>query len=199
MLKRTGVMIAVVLLHGLILAAAWLARIELSRQKESAVMIALVTESSPARTESPPKLQPVRLVAPVPTGVPDTLPVIDFPAPEAPDTPVTTSHPTPPGSIQVPTEALETELAVRCPDRAAPQYPLQAKRQREQGEVRLRVELDESGRIDRVSIVSSSGFARLDEAARTAIKLWRCEPAQRDGKPVRAVAMQSLAFELERR
>ena len=64
--------------------------------------------------------------------------------------------------------------------------------------MRLKVELDESGRIDRITIVSSSGSPRLDEAARAAIASWRCRPAQHDGQPVRAVALQSLAFVLER-
>jgi protein TonB len=58
----------------------------------------------------------------------------------------------------------------------------------------LRIELDESGRVDTVDVVSSSGFLRLDEAAIAAAKTWRCDLLQRNGKPVRGIAMQSFNF-----
>jgi protein TonB len=45
-------------------------------------------------------------------------------------------------------------------------------------------------------VATPSGFARLDEAALAAVRRWRCTPAQRDGRPVRAVAMQPFKFEL---
>jgi len=69
----------------------------------------------------------------------------------------------------------------------------------EEGKVVLRVELDEEGRISAARVVSSSGYGRLDETALAAIRNWRCHPAQRDGQPVRAVAMQPFNFVLEGR
>ena len=86
-----------------------------------------------------------------------------------------------------------------CPTRTPPTYPLQSKHFHEQGEVTLRVELDEQGRVSEVGIVESSGFTRLDEAARAAVLTWRCNAAMRDGKPARAFAIQTLEFVLERR
>lgn len=61
----------------------------------------------------------------------------------------------------------------------------------------LRVELDESGRISMAQVVNSSGFKRLDEAALTAVKTWRCNPPQRNGHPVRAIALQPFNFVLQ--
>ncbi|MBS0380506.1 MAG: TonB family protein [Proteobacteria bacterium] len=95
--------------------------------------------------------------------------------------------------------AASPELATLCPQRNPPEYPPAARREREQGEVRLRVELDDHGRIEHVSVVSSSGSRRLDEAARLAVETWRCRPAERDGHGVRSIALQTLAFVLEHR
>jgi protein TonB len=65
--------------------------------------------------------------------------------------------------------------------------------------VTLRVELDERGRVDGVTVVRSSGHARLDAAARAAVLTWQCNAATREGQPIRAVATQTLEFVLTRR
>jgi len=196
--RRVLVMAVVVLLHALLLAAAWFARIELPPREETPLMAAVLREPTPDRHEKPPALPPLRFHAPVPAVIIDDFAVIPIAAIEDAPAPSPEVQIAPPAASPAVTEPLGTELAIQCPQRTPPRYPPLAKRQREQGEVRLRVELDESGRIDRVTIVSSSGSPRLDEAARTAIESWRCRPAERDGQPVRAVALQSLAFVLER-
>lgn len=196
--RRAFVIAVVVLLHGLVIAAAWYARIELPRLEQPALTVALLSEPTPMREEKPWALAPVRLIEPMPVALVDAS-ALQIPVVDEPPAPRAVNASPAPAPAQAATENLGTELLVQCPQRTPPRYPPQAKRQREQGEVRLRVELDENGRIDRVTIVSSSGSPRLDEAARTAIESWRCRPAQREGHPVRAVAMQSLAFVLDRR
>lgn len=191
-------MAAVMLLHGLLLAAAWFEHVDLPRHEESVLTVAVLSASSPPREEKPPALRASRLVASMPAVLVDA-PTVQIPTVNDVQTPSAVNRPAPPAQVQATTENLGTELFIQCPERTPPRYPLLAKRQREQGEVRLRVELDENGRIDRVTIVSSSGFPRLDEAARTAIKSWRCRPARHEGHPVRAVAMQSLEFVLDGR
>ena len=191
-------MAVVLLLHALLLAAAWFARIELPPSEETPLMAAVLREPTSARHEKPAVLPPLRFHALVPAVVIDDAAVIPIPAIEDAPAPSPEVQIAPPAASLAVTELLGTELALQCPQRTPPRYPPLAKRQREQGEVRLRVELDEAGRIDRITIVSSSGSPRLDEAARTAIESWRCRPAERDGQPVRAVALQSLAFVLER-
>lgn len=47
------------------------------------------------------------------------------------------------------------------------------------------------------TVVRSSGFKRLDEAALASLRTWRCNPSQRDGRPSRAVALQPFKFTLE--
>jgi len=191
-------MAVVVALHGLLLAAAWFARVELPHREDEALMVSLLSDPASVREEQPRDIPPVRLLAPLPVVFVDNAPAIQIPVVEAAPTPSPAVHASARAPAAAAPENLGTELAVQCPERTPPRYPPLAKRQREQGEVRLKVELDESGRIDRVTIVSSSGSPRLDEAARTAIESWRCRPAQHDGQPVRAVALQSLAFVLER-
>ncbi|WP_217429893.1 energy transducer TonB [Rugamonas rubra] len=92
--------------------------------------------------------------------------------------------------------ALGVELALACPERPAPRYPAESRLQRESGVVVLRVALDASGQVTQASVHSSSGHRRLDEAAISAVRTWRCLPATRDGQPVGAVALQPFNFSL---
>lgn len=94
---------------------------------------------------------------------------------------------------------LSGELAVTCPDRTPPSYPSASRRLSEEGKVMVRVELDEEGHVDHVAIKSSSGYVRLDDAAMRAVRQWRCQPAQSNGQPVRAIALQPFNFVLEGR
>jgi len=197
-MRRALVLAVVVLAHGLLFAAAWFSRVELPRHKDDALMVTLMRDPAPVRYEEPLAPSPLRLVAPVRAVIVDDAPAIEIPVVEPAPAPSPAVYVAPVAPAARAAENLRTELAVQCPERTPPRYPAPAKRRGEQGEVRLRVELDEFGRIDRVTIVSSSGSPRLDEAARTAIQSWRCRPAQHDGQPVRAVALQSLAFVLER-
>lgn len=90
-----------------------------------------------------------------------------------------------------------SELSVGCSVRPEPNYPPASRRMGEQGQVKLRVELDESGKITNVKVIESSGSARLDNAGVATVKNWRCEAATRDGRPARAIATQVFDFKLE--
>ncbi len=126
---------------------------------------------------------------------------IDIPAPDI-QPPVTKGVASPsaspiqeitgPGTARAVT--LSGELAVYCPDRRPPAYPVESRLLHEHGEVLLRVELDETGHVGRVTIERSSGSPRLDEAGRRTVLNWRCQPPLREGKPVRAVALQPIDF-----
>lgn len=99
--------------------------------------------------------------------------------------------PLPPGPV-----SLSGELAVSCSHHTAPAYPAVSQRLGETGQVLLRVELDESGRVSTARIEQSSNYTRLDEAALAAVKTWICAPPTRGGKPVGAVALQPFRFKL---
>ncbi len=128
-----------------------------------------------------PVVSPTDYVAPPPTPAPAPAPVIHAPQMTLPAGPV----------------ALDSELSVACPERSAPSYPPESRKRVEMGVVVLRVELSESGHVALAKVQSSSGFSRLDEAALTAVRTWRCTPATRNGQPVRATALQPFNFILQ--
>lgn len=165
------------------------ARPELPRPKPKPVKRDKPVQPSPQRVAQTPVVLPSDPVAPPPPLIP-VPPRIEAPAETVPPAPL----PKPAGPV-----ALSGELALTCPDRAPPSYPAISRRLGEEGKVILRVELDEAGRVDRVTVKTSSGYARIDEAALATVKRWRCNPARRDGVAVRAVAIQPFNFVLEGR
>jgi protein TonB len=78
-----------------------------------------------------------------------------------------------------------------------PTYPRVALRLQQQGSVLLELEVDATGRVAAVRVVESSGFERLDEAARDGVLAWRFEPALRDGAPVAKTFRHRIQFVLE--
>lgn len=159
--------------------------------RESALSVALLTQSSPPRPQ--PKQQ--RLEMTPPQAVITEVPVFNV----APLPPATVGAARPTITLSTPARGpvtLTDELAVVCSDRMPPQYPPASRRLRETGNVVVRVELDEYGAVAQVQVASSSGFPRLDEAAQRAIRSWRCTPARRNGVAVRSVALQPISFVL---
>lgn len=117
-------------------------------------------------------------VAPPPVAVPPA------PAPEA-------AAPEP--AAQAPVASVETAPAPHVPVRTAPvvdsrfcekpEYPSASRRFEESGTVVLNFLIDTDGRVVQSKIESSSGYERLDEAARQALSLCRFKPGTVDGKP----------------
>lgn len=147
----------------------------------------------PARLDKPRPPEPHRhLVVEAPAAANDYA----MPLPPPPPEPVVEAPPAPPPRPAGPV-TLSGELALACPTRIPPAYPVVSRRLGESGKVVLRVELDTDGRVDSARVSTSSGFKRLDEAALSAVAGWRCNPLLRDGQPVRAVALQPFQFNLE--
>jgi protein TonB len=66
----------------------------------------------------------------------------------------------------------------------APDYPVEARRLRQQGVVLLEVEVSAEGRATGVRVLRSSGFSALDQAAMEAVRRWIFEPARNASLPV---------------
>lgn len=64
-----------------------------------------------------------------------------------------------------------------------PAYPRQSKRMGEQGTVVVRVLIGQQGTAEKTEIRTSSGFARLDQAALETVQRWRYVPGKRNGSP----------------
>jgi len=67
---------------------------------------------------------------------------------------------------------------------AKPQYPREDLQAGHQGTVNLGFLVDENGQVMDSKVTTSSGFATLDEAVRTALVKCRFHPALDNGKPV---------------
>ena len=78
----------------------------------------------------------------------------------------------------------------------APAYPSLSRRAGERGRVLLRVRVDAAGQVESVEVQSTSGFARLDEAALNAVRRWRFLPARLGERAVAGVAIVPIQFEL---
>lgn len=78
-----------------------------------------------------------------------------------------------------------------------PDYPPDARRQKQEGVVYLLVSIDARGRVEEVQVERSSGFELLDEAALKAVRQWEFEPARRGDTPVATRVRVPIRFKLE--
>lgn len=148
----------------------------------------LPTEPEQVKVASRSQAVPTAPALPAPTATVEDAPGIVLPAAE------------PTAVMAPPTMAAATPLAgAQLQYRSAPPpaYPIPALRNREQGTVLLRVEVDSNGQPVTVSIERSSGSRSLDQAARQQVlRHWRFEPAQHDGVAVPAIGMVPVQFSL---
>jgi protein TonB len=96
----------------------------------------------------------------------------------------------------IPTRDAQFEKPKRLkPNR--PEYPPALKAQGVQGDVVVRVDIAASGQVTNVTIVSSSGYAAFDAAAKQAAASERFAPALRDGIAVPFTLSYSYRFRIE--
>ena len=77
-----------------------------------------------------------------------------------------------------------------------PVYPPMSKRMGEQGRVMLRILITEKGMPEQVSVHSSSGSSRLDEAGRQAVLRALFKPYMEDGRAVAVYRLVPVTFQL---
>ncbi len=78
-----------------------------------------------------------------------------------------------------------------------PRYPPAALRRGDSGTVLVRVEVDTAGMPAGVALVKRSGSRDLDRAAMEAVREWRFQPAQRNGKAVASSLVIPIDFKAE--
>ena len=156
----------------------------------------------PALRKPTPRPPPVIATPPAPT--PDPAPSFVVPAPEPPPPVVAAPEPppappVPPAPPPPPPEPKTIPpTAVRYVTPPAPLYPSQSQKLRETGRVLLRVEIGTDGRARHVLVARSSGFARLDDAAATAVRAARFAPYTENGTALVVWTQVPIEFELER-
>lgn len=139
-----------------------------------------LTEPSPRAIEAPPVDE-----APPPPPAPPVAPVAAAPA-AAPAAP-----PPPPATPRTITSGIQYLQA------PAPEYPAAARRMGEEGQVVMRVLVNERGRPERTEVQTSSGSSRLDDAARRAVLRAVFKPHIEDGRPIAVFAVIPIRFQLD--
>ncbi len=105
-------------------------------------------------------------------------------------TTLTSLQPPPTGLVFVPAHPIASTHTI-------PDYPPLSARLDQEGTVQLKLTIDEHGAVADASVLKSSGFERLDQAAVAWVKAhWRYEPATSDGKPVAATTGAVVTFRL---
>jgi protein TonB len=205
--EQVAGLLFVLALHATGLVALWSSRTMLTPVEAAMLTVSLIASPSPQLPKPPSEpltvLKPRQFLLPMPQPlavevpvVADTGPLATIPAPAPSLQPEGEVPPQPQPSPQP--AALSADLAVTCSEHSSPSYPQQSRRMNEQGKVLLRLELDEAGRLASAEVKASSGFPRLDEAALSAVRTWRCNPSMRNGIAVRTRALQPFNFSLER-
>ncbi len=163
----------------------------------------------------PPKPLPTpqNLPPPPPAYVPPVVVAVEAPAPVNTIAAVS-STPQPPAPV-VPTVTAPAAVAtpapvaapVAAPVRVAavvnsancetPDYPSASRRLEEEGTVSLRFLVGVDGKVLQSEVVKSSGFKRLDEAARAGLSRCAFKPATVNGKPEQAWASMNYTWRLE--
>jgi len=78
-----------------------------------------------------------------------------------------------------------------------PEYPAASRERGEQGKVLLEIAVTAEGAVSEAKVVSSSGFAALDDAAVKAVRRAKFVPAKSEGRAVPGRVRLTLAFRLK--
>lgn len=217
----------VVLLHLLVFWAiqTGLSR-DITRQMPEVVQALLLQEAPPPQPPAakpepappPPKVPPAApppvTPATPPLATPSPVPPAQVPAAEVTVAPSTASNqaitavasstpqpaatstaaPAAPARAAPPTRTPASVSAAQCDK---PDYPSASRRMEEEGTVSLRFLVGVDGKVIQSEIEKSSGFKRLDEAARAGLSKCRFQPATVDGRPEQAWASMKYTWRLE--
>jgi protein TonB len=146
----------------------------------------------PPQTFEPPVVEPITPVITLTYEPPPPITAISVPPPlPVPTVPPRVVPPPTPPVVFTPAGAIAASHTI-------PEYPFISRRLREQGTLRLKLTIDEKGTVTGASVVNSSGFQRLDEAAVNRVKShWRYTPAMQGTKPVSSMADAIVEFRLQ--
>nr|WP_315260304.1 energy transducer TonB [uncultured Limnohabitans sp.] len=175
----------VVLLHALLLWAisTGLAR-DVVQMTENTVEAVLMSEAPPPAPTPPPKTPLPKTPAPPPPAPTSTAPAI------------TQTAAPPAAALQAPAIRMGAviQAGAHC---AKPDYPSASRRMEEEGTVTLKFLIGADGKVMQADVEKSSGFTRLDEAARNALSKCQFRPGTVDGKPEQSWASIKYTWRLE--
>ena len=148
----------------------------------------------PPKSAPPPPayVPPVDVPTTATAGVNAIASVSATPAPPAPPPP----PPAPAPAVVAPPvrTAPIINAAANC---QKPEYPSASRRNEEEGTVQLRFLIGPEGNVLESQVEKSSGFTRLDEAARSALSRCQFKPGTLNGKPEQSWASMKYTWRLE--
>lgn len=209
--RHAPALLAGVLLHAALLGALYgLGGPKAPAQALQVVQALLLSEPTPARpaptpAQTPAPARPVAPPSPLPTpptptpvAAPSPVPVPTSPAPAAA---VPAAGTTAPAALTAPaaptSKGVRTAAAVQAGACEKPAYPSASVRLEEEGTVHLRFLVGVDGRVIQSEVLKTSGFKRLDEAARIGLAKCLFKPATVDGQPEQAWASIQYTWRLE--
>jgi protein TonB len=196
--RRSAGLSSIVGLH----AVALLVAFGMASNPEMAKPLQTLTMRMLETTPTPPKIEPLK---PPPPSPPRKTPLAPPPimtaaatATEAPTFAVAPQpEPRPVETRPAPPAIVAARFDADYLQNPKPVYPPMSRRQGEEGKVVLRVRVSAQGASLAVEIKQSSGFSRLDEAARAAVEKWRFVPARQGSEAVESLVLVPLNFTLD--
>ncbi len=95
--------------------------------------------------------------------------------------------------------AREVDVHPRALGKPDPVYPADADRERVSGKVLLQLKLQADGRVSDIEVLSATPPGVFDESALQAFRKARFSPAQKNGRPVRALVQIEVVYDWEGR
>lgn len=197
---------SIVIGHALILAAVIQARTHHVPMAEDALTVVnLAPPPPPPADEAPPPppaapqivAQPPIVQVPAPPPLiqtsPEMVPIAVMDVRPAPPSPLPPSPPAPSAAQSI---VQGGDIGAQMMSGRPPRYPIESRRKREQGTVVLALTLAFDGAVETLALAHSSGFKRLDDAAKDAVQTWRWKPVLRDGQPMRVKGLVEIPFVL---
>ncbi len=154
----------------------------------------------PKKPPPPPDYVPPPEITPAvaaPAAGPVIAAVTQAPPPPKVEVPLPPPPPAPPPPPLAPKPMLRVAPVVSASSCEKPEYPASSRRQEEEGTVVLRFLVAEDGRVIDSKVEKTSGYARLDEAARAALSKCKFKPGTVDGAPEQAWAAMKYTWRLE--
>jgi protein TonB len=202
-------MLGIIALHVGLIAAVMSAKMDLpAKVARSPLVVDLIHEDDPPPARV---IEPRVPSAPLPSQLDQPRPLVPVPSLDPPDSQpavlpsfdqLIPALPGPGPSVDpIPNPApLPVKLAAQLATPAAklkPPYPVSKLASGEEAVLRLRLSIDERGRVVAVESLSAADRAFVDAARRHLIANWRYRPATEDGRAVATSAVITLRFQLE--
>src|SRR5438034_1549199 len=198
--RLTGVVVTVALHIGLIYALIHGLARKIVEIVAPPLETKIIEEIKPPQPEKPPP-PPPKLAAPPPPFIPPPEVNIQMPVQQQPTITAVTPTPPPAPVVIAPTppvaEPVRTPPVVLAASCEKPEYPSSARRAGETGTVLLSFLIDLNGKVIDSKVERSSGFPRLDDAAKAGLQLCKFRPATVNGAPTRAWARIEYVWRLE--